>query len=172
MNMKTSLRGWYLLQLLTIGALIGYALFLQYRHGLEPCPLCILQRLVFFALAGVALIALVHGPRGWGRWLYGLSGTVVAAVGAGISAWHVRLQNLPADQVPTCGPGLDFMMENFPLADALRMIFQGSGECAEQLWSFLGLSMPAWALVWFLLLGLAALVPLVPGLRRRVLSTG
>jgi len=171
MQIKFSLRGWYLIQLLIIAGLIGFVLFLQHRLGLEPCPLCILQRVVFFCLAGVLLVALLHGPKGWGRWLYGLAGGLVAIIGAGISGWHVRLQNLPADQVPTCGPGLDFMMENFPLADAMQMIFQGSGECAEQLWGFLGLSMPAWALVWFLLLGIGAILPLVPKWRRWVLSS-
>lgn len=168
MSANLSLRGWYLLQLLVIAGLIGYALFLQHRLGLDPCPLCILQRVAFFGLAGVLLVALLHGPKGWGRWVYGLAGMLVAAAGAGVAGWHVRLQHLPADQVPTCGPGLDFMMENFPLADAARMIFQGSGECAEQLWVFLGLGMPAWALVWFLLLGIGAILPLVPQFRRRL----
>lgn len=171
MQINLSLRGWYVIQLWIISGLIGYALFLQHQLGLEPCPLCILQRVVFFSLAGVLLVAVVHGPKGWGRWVYGLAGGLVAATGVGISGWHVRLQNLPADQVPTCGPGLDFMMENFPLADAARMIFQGSGECAEMLWSLFGLSMPAWALIWFLLLGMTAILPLVPQFRQWVLSS-
>ncbi len=170
MQTRVSLRGWYLIQLWIISGLIGYALFLQHRLGLEPCPLCILQRLVFFGLAAVLLVAIVHSPKGWGRRVYGGTGGLVALVGVAISAWHVRLQNLPADQVPSCGPGLDFMMENFPLTDTARMVFQGSGECAELLWSFMGLSMPAWALIWFVLLGIAALLPLVPALRRLVLS--
>ncbi|RLA09830.1 MAG: disulfide bond formation protein B [Gammaproteobacteria bacterium] len=170
MNINFSLRSWYLIQLLIIAGLIGFVLFLQHRLGLEPCPLCILQRVVFFGLAGVLLIAFLHGPKDWGRWVYGLAGGLVSVIGVGVSGWHLRLQNLPADQVPACGPGLDFMMENFPLADAAQMIFQGSGECAEQLWSFLGLSMPAWALVWFLLLGIGAILPLVPKWRRWVLS--
>jgi disulfide bond formation protein DsbB len=170
MQTRVSLRGWYLIQLWIISGLIGYALFLQHRLGLEPCPLCILQRLVFFGLAGVLLVAVLHSPKGWGRRIYGGVSGLVALVGVAISAWHVRLQNLPADQVPSCGPGLDFMMENFPLTDTATMVFQGSGECAELLWSFMGLSMPAWALIWFVLLGGAALLPLVPAWRRLALS--
>ena len=71
-------------------------------------------------------------------------------VGAAIAARHVWIQNLPPDQVPECGPTLDYMLEVFPLGEALTMVFTGSGECAEVLWTFLGLSMPAWALLCFL----------------------
>jgi disulfide bond formation protein DsbB len=72
---------------------------------------------------------------------------VVAATGAAIAAWHIRLQNLPPDQVPSCGPGFDYLLDSFPLGEALRLIFTGSGECAAIDWSFLGLSMPAWVLI-------------------------
>ena len=72
---------------------------------------------------------------------------VISAAGAGVAAWHMRLQNLPADEVPSCGPGLEYMVENFPLRDALGMIFKGSGECAEVVWRLLGLSMPTWVLI-------------------------
>lgn len=92
MQTRVSLRGWYLIQLWIISGLIGYALFLQHRLGLEPCPLCILQRLVFFGLAAVLLVAIVHSPKGWGRRVYGGAGALVALVGVAISAWHVRLQ--------------------------------------------------------------------------------
>ncbi len=80
-------------------------------------------------------------------------GVVAAGTGAGIAGRHVYIQQLPADRVPSCGPGLDYIFDAFPLIEALEMVFTGSGECAEINWSFLGLSMPAWALVWFILLG-------------------
>ena len=83
---------------------------------------------------------------------YTVVGVVAAAIGAGIAGRHVYIQNLPADQVPSCGPGLDYIMDAFPLMDALEMVFTGSGECAEVNWSFLGLSMPAWVLLWFIAL--------------------
>jgi len=67
--------------------------------------------------------------------------------------WHFRLQNLPPDEVPSCGPGLDYMLENFPLRDALGMVFKGSGECADVVWSFLGLSMPGWVFVSLVVVG-------------------
>jgi disulfide bond formation protein DsbB len=80
-------------------------------------------------------------------------GALVAAGGVGVSAWHVRLQNLPPDKVPSCGPGLNYMWDAFPLRDFFKMVFTGSGECAAVDWRFLGLSMPAWVAIWFVALG-------------------
>ncbi|MGI9259088.1 MAG: disulfide bond formation protein B [Gammaproteobacteria bacterium] len=137
-------------------ALMSYALFSQHVLGLEACPLCIFQRIAIMSVGAVFLVAGLHSPTGTGARVYAAVGTVAAVVGASISGWHVRLQNLPPDEVPSCGPGLDYMLDAFPLMEALEMVFTGSGECAEVNWSFLGLSMPAWVLVWFVLL--AALV--------------
>lgn len=133
--------------------LIAYALYTQYVVGLEACPLCIFQRVAMIALGLVFLVAALHAPAGrWAR-AYGALGLVVAAVGGTIAARHVYLQNLPPEAVPACGPGLGYMLDAFPLFEALRMVFTGSGECAEVNWAFLGLSMPAWVLIWFVLLG-------------------
>jgi len=79
---------------------------------------------------------------------------IISSAGIGVAARHVWLQNLPPDKVPGCGPGLDFMMANFPLSEVLEMVFSGSGECAEISWSFAFLSMPAWALIWLIILGI------------------
>lgn len=132
---------------LACAGMMGFALYAQYRLLLDPCPLCILQRVAVIGLGLVFLLAALHDPAGWGRRGYAVLLALFAAAGAGVSAWHVRLQNLPADEVPSCGPGLDYMLENFPLSDALRMVFKGSGECADVVWQFLGLSMPAWVLI-------------------------
>jgi disulfide bond formation protein DsbB len=136
--------------------LLGYAYWSQFVGGLEPCPLCIFQRVAFIAVFLVCLAAAIHGPKGFGRRVYGALAFVAAATGAGIATRHVWLQNLPPDQVPACGPGLDYLMEAFPLAEVVRLAFTGSGECAEIDWVFLGLSMPAWTLVWFVLFALGA----------------
>jgi disulfide bond formation protein DsbB len=109
--------------------------------------------MAFIGLAAVFLVAAMHGPAGPGARVYGIAGAVVASVGAVIAGRHVYIQNLPADQVPACGPGLDYIMDAFPLLDALELVFTGSGECAVINWSFLGLSMPGWTLIWFVLLG-------------------
>ncbi len=137
-----------------VSGLIGYALFAQYVLGLDACPLCIFQRVAFVAGGAVFLAAGLHAPRN--ARLYGLAALAANVSGAAIAARHVYIQNLPADQAPACGPGLDYLLEAFPLMDALTLVLTGSGECADVVWSFLGLSMPGWALVWFLLLSALA----------------
>ena len=144
---------------LTCAGLLGFAYYhLQSRLGLDPCPLCILQRIAFLLTGLIFLVAALHNPARIGSRIYALLIALAALIGAGIAGWHVRLQHLPADQVPECGPGLDYMLEVFPLSDTLRMVFTGSGECAEIVWSFLGLSIPAWSLVSFLCLATAGLL--------------
>lgn len=130
-------------------ALIGTALYMQYVLGLEPCPLCILQRVCVIAIGALMLVAAAHGPRGWGRRVYGALILLVAIAGALVAGRHVWLQHLPADQVPACGPGLEYMLERYPLGKTLALVLRGSGECAEVSWTFLGLSIPGWTLLVF-----------------------
>jgi len=136
-----------------VAGLMAYALYAQHILGLEACPLCIFQRVALIALGIVFLAAGLHAAKGAGARAYAGLGLVTAAVGAAISIRHVYLQNLPPAEVPECGPGLSYMFDAFPVLDALRMVFTGSGECAVVNWSFVGLSMPAWVLIWFVLLG-------------------
>ena len=145
--------------------LIAYAMYTQISGGLQPCPLCIFQRVAFAALAMVFLIGGLHAPVGRrARRVYAVMAMLTAALGAAIAGNHVRLQHLPPDQVPACGPGLDYLLEAMPLTGVVRKVMTGSGECAEVDWSFLGLAMPAWSLVGFLMLGGWALYA---GFRRR-----
>ena len=134
--------------------LIAYALYTQYVLGLEPCPLCILQRVAVIALGlSFLLMALKHPHTKQSKFFASLLLTIISSAGVGIAARHVWLQNLPPDKVPGCGPGLDFMMANFPLSEVFQMVFNGSGECAEISWSFAFLSMPAWVIIWLIFLG-------------------
>ena len=134
--------------------LIVYVLYAQYVLGLDPCPLCILQRVAVIALGlSFLLLALRPPQRKQAKLLASLLLMMISSAGVGIAARHVWIQSLPPDKVPGCGPGLDFMMANFPLSEVLEMVFSGSGECAEISWSFAYLSMPAWALVWLIVLG-------------------
>src|SRR5690606_2421943 len=119
----------------------------------EPCPLCIFQRVGVLAAGLLFLVAAIHGARRAGRRVYGVLIVLATAAGAAVSARHVWLQSLPPDQVPACGPGLAYMMDVFSFGETLRMVFTGSGECANVDWSFLGLSMPAWVLICFVALG-------------------
>jgi len=138
-------------------ALMGFALYAQHGLGLEPCPLCVFQRVGVIAVGLVALLAALHNPGIVGSRVYAGAGLLAAAAGGAVSARHAWLQNLPPDQVPACGPGLDYMLDSFPFTQVLRKVLSGSGECAEVVWSFLGLSMPMWVLVWFVALGFGGL---------------
>lgn len=139
-------------------ALILGALFMQYRMGLDPCPLCLLQRMAFMAIGAVCLLALIIRFNWFGK-LSAVLVLLLGGSGVGVAGRQLWLQSLPEDMVPTCGPGFDYMVENFPLAKALSMILSGSGECAEVQWIFLGLSIPGWSLLFFL--GLMVLAVLI-----------
>jgi disulfide bond formation protein DsbB len=142
----------------TCAGLLGFGYYLQFFAGQVPCPLCIFQRFAYLAVGFVALVAAVHGPAGRVRLVYDAGILLAAVTGAGIAARQVWLQHLPPDQVPECGPGLDYMLDVFPLTETLRMVFTGSGECAEVGWQFLSLSIAEWSLLWFLAFIVAALV--------------
>lgn len=146
-------RPWFALGALICAGLLGFGYYLQFARGLEPCPLCILQRLAFMAFGLAFLVGALLGPTRLGAQLLAGLGLLSAGIGGGIAGRQVWLQSLPADQVPACGPGLDYMVENFPLLKALSMVLRGSGECAQNAWQFLSLGIAAWALVWFALLG-------------------
>jgi disulfide bond formation protein DsbB len=137
-------------------ALMAFALYAQHVLRLEPCPLCIFQRIAMIALGLVLLVAALHGPGRTGGIVYGVLAGLCALAGIVIAGRHVWLQSLPPDRVPSCGPGLGYLFDNFPLGEALKQVFSGSGECAKVDWTFLGQSMPFWVLVCFIVLGIAA----------------
>lgn len=152
-----SFRSLFLLGFVACAGLLGYAFYLQLHAGLEPCPLCVFQRVAFAALGLVFLIGGLHAPASAAaRRGYGVLALLASLAGIAVAGNHVRLQHLPPDQVPTCGPGLDYMLEAMPITGVVRKVMTGSGECASIDWSFLGLSMPAWTLLWFVLLGVWA----------------
>jgi len=151
-----SSRTGFALPALACALLLAYGFYLQYAKGLEPCPLCLVQRGFFFAVLAVCAIAALHGPRGRTMVGYAIGALLFAAGGAAVASRQVWLQHLPADKVPACGPDLFFMLENFPLAQALKRLFSGSGECAVVDWTFLGLSIAEWSLACFVALALYA----------------
>ena len=156
----------YLAGFLMSGGLIAYALYLQYYEYQDPCPLCLLQRVVYIALMVVFFAGALHGPRRPGALIYGAVLVVISLVGAGVAGRHVWLQHLPKDKVPECGPGLAYILDRFPLLDAFGKILRGSGECAEVGWTLLGLSAAEWSLAWFVLLGVFAAI-IAASARRR-----
>ncbi|MDX1755201.1 MAG: disulfide bond formation protein B [Marinobacter sp.] len=139
-------------------ALLGTAFYMEYGMGLEPCPLCWLQRYAFMAVALVSLLALLHNPVAVGQRIYGLLLAVFAGTGLGLAGRQLWLQSLPEDQVPACGPSVDYMLEVLPWMDVLKTALRGTGDCAEVVWRFLGLSIPGWTAVFFAILVVVGLV--------------
>jgi disulfide bond formation protein DsbB len=138
------------------GLLLGYAYYLQYVQHLEPCPLCIFQRVAVLAVGVLFLIAALHDPEKNGARAYGVLIDLVTLAGIGVAARHIYIQSLPPGQVPSCGATLDYMLEVFPLTQVIRTVLTGSGECGVVDWKFLGLSMPWWVLISLLALGVFA----------------
>jgi disulfide bond formation protein DsbB len=140
-----------LLTATSVAGLMSYALYTQYYQYLEPCPLCMTQRLFYCLIMVFALLALVHNK---GQKIYaGLAG-LSAVAGIATAGRQVWLQHLPPEQVPACGPSLQYMLETFPIGQTLRTMITGDGNCAEVVWTFMGFSMGEWSLAWFV--GLAA----------------
>lgn len=142
------------------------AIFYFQKHlGLEPCPMCIFQRVAMLSAGLLFLVAALHNPKGGVRWLYAGLTSLAADIGALIAARHVWLQGLPEDQRPACGPTLDYLMDMMPLQEVVTTILKGDGNCAVIDWTLFGQSIPFWTLLAFIALSLWAL--LLPILARK-----
>ncbi len=133
--------------------LLGYAYYAQYTLGLEPCPLCIFQRIGIAALGLVFLVAGLHNPRHWGAVVYAFLIALVALLTAAVAGRHLYVQSLPPGTIPACGAPLDVLLQFTPVTQVIRKVLTGSGECSEVNWRFLGLAMPAWVLISAMFLG-------------------
>ena len=129
--------------------LILIGLYMQHVMKLYPCPLCITQRVFIIAVGITALLAFIFNPQGWMRRGVALLGGLLAIIGGSFSSRQLYLQSLPKDQAPACGPDVSYLIENFPLMDALEVLLRGDGNCAEVAWSLFGISIPGWTLVAF-----------------------
>ena len=156
-----------LLALVAVGcvASLAFGLYLQHAVGLEPCPMCIVQR---YALVLVAIVAGVSAFTSRRRGL--LTGSAVLLVlsgfGAFVAARQSFLQWYPPEVV-SCGRDFYGMVETFPLKRAIPMIFKGGGDCSKVDWTFLGGSIANWSFVSFVVIGLASLVLIVRLARQR-----
>lgn len=154
-------RSIFLLIFLAGAALLATGFYMQYAMDIYPCNLCLLQRYMFVGAGVAALFGAIHGAKNIGARIYAVVIILFSIGGVATATRQVWLQSLPADQVPACGMGLEYMMKVYPLFDALWRAFQGSGDCAKVQWQFLGLSIPWWSLISFsaaLLLALFVLV--------------
>ena len=155
--MAISNRAFFLLVGIGCASLLGYGYYLEFYQDLLPCPMCIFQRLCYMAIIVVALGAAVQGPARRGGMIYGIGLAIFAALGAGIAGRQTWLQHLPPELVPECGPGLEFMLEMYPLRETIEKALIGTGDCAEVSWTFLSFSIAEWSLACFLGIFVAAL---------------
>ena len=156
----------YLLVFLACAGLLAYALYAQFVLELPPCPLCMLQRYGFMLMGLVALVMTVHNPKSWGRWIYAVPFFGGAIWGMTTAGRHLRIQGTEPDLLGGCAADWEFMVETgWPLGDRVREAFTATGECTEIDWVFLGLSMPAWTLLWYVGLAAFMLWALIAGKR-------
>ena len=144
-----SLSTLYLLGFFTCVGLLAAAYYFEYVMFLDPCPLCIVQRLVTLGIGVGCLMAFLLRSYSTGQLISLGFIALVSAFGIWVADHHVWIQNLPADEVPACGPDLAYMVDTLPLAELISTVLRGSGSCADISWSFLGLSMPEWMRIWF-----------------------
>ncbi|MDC9729422.1 MAG: disulfide bond formation protein B [Methyloprofundus sp.] len=151
----------FFLGFLACFSMLAVGAYFQFVEELEPCPLCISQRIAILITGLVFLAASIHNPKSTlGSRSYAIFGAIAALLGSAVSARHVWLQNLPADEVPECSPGLSYIFENFPLAETIKLMLNGTGECADVLWTLFGLSIPAWTFIAFIGLAILSLMQL------------
>ena len=146
-----------LLGFLVCAALMGYALYAQFHLHLEPCLLCIFQRVAVIGLGVVFLAAAAHNPKGWGSRVYGVLLLLLALGGCAVALRHIYIQHLPEYLTPPCGPGFGYLFAHLPFGKFLVQAFTGSADCSIVTWRFLGLTMPEWLLGWFVALGVGGL---------------
>ena len=144
MNLLQETRVVLTLILLACIGLIATAFYMEYQLGLEPCPMCIVQRIAVALAGAAALIGILHNNLG--KFYLTLTG-FFSLVGGASAVRHLYLQSLPPDRVPSCGPDLNYLLDNNFVSDALIQLFIGDGNCAEVMWSLLGISIPGWVLI-------------------------
>jgi disulfide bond formation protein DsbB len=128
--------------------LLAVAFYMEYQMGLEPCPLCMLQRIVFFCVGVVSLVSALTASEK-ARKVFSWIVVVLSFVGAALAIRHLYLQSLPMDELPACLPGLSYMFEVFPWQEIMQAMVMGTGECGDVVWTLFGISIPGWTLVAF-----------------------
>lgn len=148
--------------------LLSYGYYLQFVEYLEPCPMCIFQRLCYVAAGSVAIAGAIHAPQRLGTAFYIVAIALSSVVGAAIAGRQTWLQHLPSELIPECGPDLEFMLEMYPLLETIERALSGTGDCAEVSWTFLNLSIAEWSLACFTVMFTVSVWQLVLNQRRKL----
>lgn len=151
----------YILAFLVVVGLLTTAMIFEYVMMLEPCPLCITQRITFIILGLIALAAAIHNPTGRSLRGYGMLMIAFAIVGVGLATRQLYLQWLPPEHAPACLPGIEYLVDILPMNELINIMFKGTGDCAKVQWHFLGLTIPGWTLLTFIGYGLFGVLELI-----------
>jgi protein dithiol:quinone oxidoreductase len=145
-------RGFNLFMAFVCYQLLITAYYFQYVEGMEPCPLCIFQRIGVLFVGIWFLLRGIHKPLAASRWnlVYSVLGLISAILGGIVSGRHVYIKNLPEGEVPACGPALNYLVDMLPINEVISAVLQGDGECAKSSWEMFGISMPGWVLTFFI----------------------
>jgi protein dithiol:quinone oxidoreductase len=154
-NLFPSRRSAYSFCFFICAALMGYAFYLQYVKELEPCHMCWFQRVALLAMGLVFLLAALTNPGRPGAKMYAWLVLLTGGAGIALAVRHLYIQSLPADQLPSCGMGITYMLESLPFLDVFARALKGSVEC-NKIDVVLGLPIPAWTLVFFVVAVIAA----------------
>lgn len=158
-NMKSNIHLSYYALFVFTACILAASFILQYSFHLEPCPLCIIARVVVIALVILFGIMLCHRPKSRAAiQTYSVLGFLLSLAGILVTARHLWLIHLPPSEMPSCSPGFNYLIETFPLKEALMIIFKSSGECAENNQAFLGLMLPEWSLLAFVIIAIGTVV--------------
>ena len=147
---KISNQNMFLGVFITCASLLASAYYFEYVLFLDPCPLCIMQRIAVLMVGLVGLSGFLLAKSERAQKVHAFLMSLSALFGIGVAGRHVWIQSLPADQIPTCGPSLEYMVDTLPWAEVLTVMLRGNGNCADAQWAFMGLSMPLWVLLWFI----------------------
>lgn len=138
---------------LVCSGLMAYAYYSQFHNGLEPCVLCIIERIAMITLGIIFLISFLHNPKTIGARVYSVLLILTSAAGSSVSIRHIYIQHLPPYMLPPCGPGLNYLFQSLPLNKFIIKAFTGTADCSVVKWHFMGLTIPEWVLIWFVILG-------------------
>jgi disulfide bond formation protein DsbB len=146
---KISNQNMFLGVFIASASLLAAAYYFEYVLFLDPCPLCIMQRIAVLMVGLVGLSGFIFASSAVSQKVHSVLMFLSGVFGIAVAGRHVWIQNLPADQIPTCGPSLEYMVDTLPWAEVLTVMLRGNGNCADAQWAFMGLSMPLWVLLWF-----------------------
>ena len=147
----------YLLVFLACAGLLAAAYVFEYVYYMDPCPLCIMQRIAVLLIGISGLVGFIFASSMLAKVSASIFMLLSSILGMSVAGRHIWIQGLPADEIPTCGPSLEYMVDTLPWADVLALMLRGNGNCADGHWSFIGLSMPQWVMVWYVGFAVVAL---------------